>query len=114
MSKEICNPINNIHELIHDDKTLVLWLEKQAKDYHFNYLLAHAEDGVIWGKFENDKLKTADIVFPEDCPKLRLLTLQQCRIFGESGEILLWKVECYLLIFPNTQILQKCLKRRRI
>jgi CRISPR-associated protein (TIGR03984 family) len=57
------------------------------------YLLAHAEDGVIWGKFEmsTGTLKTAREVFPEcNFPELRLNTLQQCRIFGKLGEVLLW------------------------
>jgi len=58
------------------------------------YLLAHADDGVIWGRFDNGALTTASQVFtrPEfDFPELRLETLQQCRIFGEKGQVLLWK-----------------------
>lgn len=35
---------------------------------------------------------TADQAFPNlDLPKLRLTTLQRCRIFGEAGEVLLWR-----------------------
>jgi len=81
-------------DLIHNnDNTLINWLEKRANEYELEYLLAHAEDGIIWGKFDNNKLKIANNIFPAYCPKLRLLTLQQCRIFGKSGEILLWKTE---------------------
>lgn len=93
MSAEFCQIICTEELINNNGKILVKWLEKHAKEYQFKYLLAHAEDGLMWGKFENDELKTADTVFPEHCPKLRLLTLQQCRIFGESGEILLWKTE---------------------
>ncbi|NEP56074.1 MAG: TIGR03984 family CRISPR-associated protein [Symploca sp. SIO2G7] len=69
------------------------WLKQQAQEYQLPYLLAHAEDGVIWGRFELDsrRLTIARAVFPE-CyfPKLRLGTLQQCRVFGEAGEVFLW------------------------
>ncbi|MCT7961125.1 CRISPR-associated protein Csx19 [Laspinema sp. D1] len=72
-----------------NDETLIAWLEKQAKQWKLDYLLAHAEDGVIWGHFQDAQLTTANSVFPQ-FPALRLLTLQQCRIFGEPGEILIW------------------------
>jgi len=73
------------------------WLEAQAKKYQLQYLLAHAEDGVIWGRFDDGKLTTPEKVFyPSEykvyLPKLRLLTLQQCRIFGKNAEVMLWKV----------------------
>lgn len=72
------------------------WLREQATSYQLKYLLAHANDGVIWGRFDNGRLTTAEQVFyPCDFnvyfPKLRLLTLQQCRIFGEKAEVLLWQ-----------------------
>ncbi|NJM59615.1 MAG: TIGR03984 family CRISPR-associated protein [Oscillatoriales cyanobacterium RU_3_3] len=71
------------------------WLREQATSHQLKYLLAHADDGVIWGRFDNGKLTTAEQVFyPCDkvyFPKLRLLTLQQCRIFGQNGEVLLWR-----------------------
>jgi CRISPR-associated protein (TIGR03984 family) len=65
------------------------WLQKNAKDK--SYLLAHAEDGVIWGHFKDGNLVTSGDVFSQ-CAKLRSHTLQQCRIFGENTEIMLWKV----------------------
>lgn len=94
MSELLCKklPIDGII----DDGTLISWLEEQAKTWNLNYLLAHAEDGVIWGRFDSGKLTTAEQIFhqPEfnvDFPSLRVLTLQQCRIFGEHGEVLLWR-----------------------
>jgi CRISPR-associated protein (TIGR03984 family) len=71
------------------------WLQQQiiTKDYQFPYLLAHADDGVIWGRFDvnTGNLVTSKQAFPEcNFPSLRLLTLQQCRLFGEAGEIMLW------------------------
>lgn len=74
-------------------ENLPQWLEKNVQntqEYKLNYLLAHAEDGIIWGRFDQNHLTTADQVFP-NLPKLRLSTLQRCRIFGQTGEVLLWR-----------------------
>ncbi|MBO9999822.1 MAG: TIGR03984 family CRISPR-associated protein [Cyanobacteria bacterium SID2] len=90
-------PTDDIKENKND--ALIAWIEKQAKEWQLKYVLAHAEDGVIWGKFDNNyKLITADEVFDGkifrvDLPKLRICTLQQCRIFGDNGEILLWRTD---------------------
>jgi CRISPR-associated protein (TIGR03984 family) len=95
MSKVLCKklPIDGIV----DNETLRTWLEEQARTWNLNYLLAHAEDGVIWGRFDSGKLTTAEQIFhqPEfnvDFPSLRVFTLQQCRIFGKNTEVMLWKV----------------------
>lgn len=76
-------------------QNLVDWLQKQAKKHGSKYLLAHADDGVIWGYFKDNgdtrELVTADSAFPQ-LAKLRLLTLQQCRIFSESAEVMLWQI----------------------
>ncbi|AFZ05448.1 hypothetical protein Osc7112_0871 [Oscillatoria nigro-viridis PCC 7112] len=82
-----------------DDDDLRSWLKSQAPSVSAQtpYLLAHAEDGIIWGRFDNEKLTTAEKIFHKpdfkvDLPELRLLTLQQCRLFGLNGEILLWRI----------------------
>ena len=90
------NPSPQVEEFT-DDRALHSWLEEQARSYQLDYLLAHAEDGVIWGRFDRGKLTTAEKIFhkPEfevDFPTLRLLTLQQCRVFGQNSEILLWRI----------------------
>lgn len=77
-----------------NDDELHSWLASQALSVSTEtpYLLAHADDGVIWGRFDNGKLTIANEVFTEsNFPTLRLCTLQQCRIFGQQGEVLLWK-----------------------
>ncbi|MGB3510610.1 MAG: CRISPR-associated protein Csx19 [Microcoleaceae cyanobacterium] len=90
MMKELCQPISTDNL----NKNLIVWIEKQAKQYELNYLLAHAEDGIIWGNFENSELITSNQAFPnKNLPELRLETLQQCRIFGEKGEVLLWQTD---------------------
>lgn len=90
MSKALCEKIQDLPS----DDSLNSWIETQADQYGLKYLLAHADDGVIWGRFADDKLVTADTVDSpkfKQLPTLRLSTLQQCRIFSEIGEVLLWK-----------------------
>lgn len=89
MSEVLCQQLS-IDGIV-DDRTLRTWLEQQAKD-EIKYLLAHADDGVIWGRFDEGKLTTAETVFPQ-FPSLRLMTLQQCRVFGASGEVMLWQTD---------------------
>lgn len=79
-------------EAIADDTALKNWLLQQASEHELRYLLAHADDGVIWGYFSGDKLTISREVFPQ-FPELRLSTLQQCRIFGVNGEVLLWRTQ---------------------
>jgi len=90
MNQELCQTsIENFSEQLLQD-----WLKQRVKNYHLHYLLAHAEDGVIWGRFDTNSgsVITAREVFPEcKFPELRLNTLQQCRVFGKAGEVLLWK-----------------------
>lgn len=68
------------------------WLQEQADKHNLKYLLAHADDGVIWGKVDtNGRLVTSDSVAPEVSPQLRAETLQQARLFAEHAELLLWR-----------------------
>lgn len=89
MNQELCQ----ISDENFTEQSLQDWLKQEAQDYQLPYLLAHAEDGMIWGHFdiESGRLTTAEAVFPE-CyfPELWLKTLQQCRLFGEAGEVFLW------------------------
>lgn len=67
------------------------WLRTQASQYQLKWLLAHADDGVIWGTVNNGQLVTSDSVAPEVSPSLRTETLQQARLFAEDAELLLWR-----------------------
>ncbi|NJL55247.1 TIGR03984 family CRISPR-associated protein [bacterium] len=69
------------------------WLEKLAKRRQLDYLLAHANDGVIWGHFQQGELLTSGDLQSNayQYPRLCLKTLQQCRIFGLAGEVLAWR-----------------------
>jgi len=69
-----------------------LWLEVQARSAGLAYLLAHADDGVIWGRVDEDgTLHSSHDAFPDVSPPLREGTLQQARLFGPGGELLLWR-----------------------
>ncbi len=68
------------------------WFEGQAPRTSSVYLLAHADDGVIWGRCDNGQLITANDVMPGSVsPELRADTLQQARLFWSGGEIFLWR-----------------------
>jgi CRISPR-associated protein (TIGR03984 family) len=88
------------------------WLQEQAQTRNLQWLLAHADDGIIWGCIdaqgqlllsrtaleaqqqynrdyghENLEITTALQV----CPVLRIETLQQARLFAAHAELLLWR-----------------------
>lgn len=67
------------------------WLQEQAGKHNLKWLLAHADDGVIWGRLNARQLVTSDSVAPEVSPPLRAETLQQARLFAEHAELLLWR-----------------------
>ncbi|MGA9773002.1 MAG: CRISPR-associated protein Csx19 [Blastocatellia bacterium] len=76
---------------------LIDWLQTQATAYGLMYMLAHADDGVIWGRMQGGQLETSNHIVPDISPPLRLKTLQSARLFSAQGELLLWRVEenCY-------------------
>lgn len=69
------------------------WLCAQAQEHGLAWMLAFADDGVIWGKVTADGLKTARDAFKRDVPvpSFRAVTLQELRLFGEAAELLLWR-----------------------
>ena len=71
---------------------LTEWLLVLGRQHSLKYLLAHADDGVIWGIIEDEILKLSGDVFPNISPALQTGTLQQARLFGDTAELLLWAV----------------------
>lgn len=64
------------------------------------WLLAFADDGLIWGRLDNGKLTLAVDAFPPEnkvnptqpaFPQLNGETLQHLYLFNENGEIHVWK-----------------------
>ena len=69
-------------------------LASQATILSLKYLLSFHEDGVVWGHFDPEG-KTwlfSEKLF-EVSPSFRLETLLECRFFGESAELHLWRSE---------------------
>lgn len=103
MNKPDCKSTEDAEDIL-DNSTLYKWLQAEAKRYQLQYLLAHADDGVIWGHFDKegnlstpnlpkDLFPNSEELFPKcKFPVLRSHTLQQCRIFSEKAEVMLWKV----------------------
>ena len=54
------------------------------------WLLAHCDDGVTWGRCEQDKWKLSSKPFSHISPELSSVNLQQLRLFGAEREILIW------------------------
>ena len=79
------------------DEAVPGWLAGHATAQR-PWLLAFADDGVIWGRWENGTLQTAhDASVGTDSaaisPQLRGVTLQQAYLFGLSSELRLWRGE---------------------
>lgn len=77
------------------DDDLKQWLTKQAETLQANrlWLLAHMDDGVVWGRWEHGTLSTSNDIAPAVSPPLRLVTLQQLFFFDDLNEIRLWREE---------------------
>lgn len=70
----------------------VLVLAELARAYNLRWLLAYADDGVIWGELRSDgRLHLSGDAFSRISPPLRTMTLQQTRLFGQDAELLVWK-----------------------
>lgn len=67
------------------------WLVRQGKEHDLTTLLAHACDGVIWGRMNGARLVVSHEVFNDVSPELRPETLQQARLFSDRAELLAWR-----------------------
>lgn len=67
------------------------WLNEQSRTYNLRWLLAHTDSGVIWGDVRDDGLHLSCEAFKIAGVALDRETLQQGRLFGETGELLLWQ-----------------------
>ncbi len=81
----------NISELPATDTTLREWLITQGNVQHLRYALAHADDGVIWGQFDNGAWTWSSGYIPRISPTLQLSTIQQLRLFGANAELFVWR-----------------------
>ena len=70
---------------------LCSWLSEQAQALGLRWLLAHTDSGVIWGELREGTLHLSSDAYPRTGLALQSITLQQARLFGETGELLLWR-----------------------
>jgi len=66
------------------------WLQEAAHLYKLRWLLAHADDGVIWGAVVGNGAATSLALQPGG-PSLSLETLQAARLFSTAAELLVWR-----------------------
>jgi len=69
----------------------ITWLIQQAKPDML--LLAHADDGVIWGRVITDHNNTLKFNFASHQVDLHNQTLIMARLFDADQEIFLWRVD---------------------
>lgn len=67
--------------------------KQQAASGNYKYLLAHADDGVIWGIVEDKTLRLSSDVFSKISPAFREKTLRELRLFGANDEWFAWRTE---------------------
>jgi CRISPR-associated protein (TIGR03984 family) len=71
---------------------ITAWLEKQAGQHKLEWLLVHADDGLIWGRFdEKNELTLSGEAFKPLEVLIRPETLNEARVFSAGAEVLLWK-----------------------
>jgi CRISPR-associated protein (TIGR03984 family) len=80
-----------------DTETLDAWLLAQAtrQECNFRWLLVHSENGVIWGEVRGSKLHLSGAT------TVQRKQIQQCRLFGANGELLLWRGPSFGATPPN-------------
>lgn len=66
-------------------------------DHGFTWLLAHCRDGVTWGRKDGSAWRLSATLFPDLCPTVSRDNLLELRLFGEEGEVLIWRSEAQFL-----------------
>ena len=57
------------------------------------WLLAYCDDGVVWGRYKQEKWNLSSKPFPGVSPELSAENLQQLRLFGKEREVLIWRAD---------------------
>jgi len=81
----ITHQLNIIIENLDEGKDIVSVIADSGSDH--SYLLAHDLDGIIWGKWSNDRLILPD----QYSPSFQSDTLYQARVFNSTSEYFWWK-----------------------
>lgn len=103
--RDACRAVSTAGLDADDDAGARVWIERLAealRDCELHYLLAFSDDGVVWGRIEpSGGLVTAHDAEAGNAatgevaravsPPLATGTLREARLFGEKGEVLLWR-----------------------
>lgn len=96
--------LNSAGDVPESDEAVYEWIARKmaevaAEDENgLSYLLAHADDGAIWGKYLNGQFLTSHGISQNSTsasisPELRGITLQQAFIFNPTCEVRLFRDE---------------------
>ncbi len=71
------------------------WFAGRSDNCRNALFLAHADDGVIWGRLQDNRLVTSSQLFKkfQVSPPLRAVTLQQACLFNDVEEVRVWRKE---------------------
>lgn len=74
-------------------KKFIEWVRGQEarSEDGFRWLLAHCDDGVVWGKYEGGWRFGSD--YFDICPRVSETNLIEMRVFGDDRELLIWRTE---------------------
>lgn len=89
--KIVSGPSRVVALALDETRDLRATLESLAAQYGLTWLLAHCEDGAIWGVMEGGRLALSCEAFPQGGLSLRWGALIQARLFGPAGEALIWR-----------------------
>ena len=82
-----------------DCRALLSWVKGEgsysSEAVNTCWLLAHCDDGVVWGKRGTNQRQweLSSTPFPDVSPLLSEENLQQLRVFGPQQEVLIWRAE---------------------
>jgi len=83
-----------------DDPTCRAWFEHvtgkgeaPASELDLRWLLAHCDDGVVWGRHDATAWRLSSEPFPDISPRMAPNSVQQLRLFGPACELLFWRVD---------------------
>jgi CRISPR-associated protein (TIGR03984 family) len=55
------------------------------------WVLLHCDDGVTWGRLDGARWRLGSEVFPDLCPRLSDISIQELRVFCREFEVLVWR-----------------------
>lgn len=81
-----------------DAEAALRWLESATADDtqgddDLVWLLAHCDDGVVWGRRDRVRWRLSSEVFPGSSPVPSRENVQQLRLFGPLREVLIWRTD---------------------